>query len=116
VSDENVPISDGPPRMSDDELRAFVDDYVSGRIWVMQSAQREEDMALPFLVLQLSGLPDGWKAENVGTVWEYMSNAGPRSVNGMPMFFSCHFMHAEDWQRVLKAVTAERDKRSNIEV
>lgn len=39
-----------------------------------------------------------WKefSESIGTVYEEMDKAAPRSVNGKPMFFSANFIHKDD--------------------
>lgn len=44
--------------------------------------------------------------ENLGGVWEAYSKAGPRSINGLPMFFSMHMVAKED----LKPLDAEIKK------
>lgn len=50
----------------------------------------------------------------LGLVWEYLSEAGPRSVNGMPIFMSLRFMHIEDWNRARTAILREEERRKNI--
>ena len=44
-----------------------------------------------------------------GLIYEYLSKAGPRSCNGMPMFFSCLMLSQSDAAKVMtkyKAVIA----------
>jgi hypothetical protein len=54
--------------------------------------------------------------EDVGCIWEYMKDAVPRSINGYPSFFSCHFMNKEDWARAHKAIVSELARRKEIKV
>lgn len=55
-------------------------------------------------------------ASQVGILWEYLSQAGPRSINGMPMFTSVHIMHKDDWQRAAAAYERERERLDSLEV
>lgn len=50
----------------------------------------------------------------VGVVWEHLDKAQPASVNGNPVFFSCRFMHTEDWKRVYPFIEQERERRANL--
>ena len=52
----------------------------------------------------------------LGIVWEYNDKSLPRGVNGMPMFMSCRFMHKDDWERVIPAIRAEKERRESIEI
>jgi hypothetical protein len=53
---------------------------------------------------------------DLGILWEWMHKAGPRSVNGYPIFFSLRIMHREDWNRALKAIIREEKRRESIEL
>ncbi len=53
---------------------------------------------------------------NLGCIWEHYSQAGPRSINGCPIFLSMHVMHAEDMKRTSKAIQAEHERRQNITI
>lgn len=54
--------------------------------------------------------------QHLGLFWEWMSAAGPRSVNGYPIFFSCRIMHTEDWERARRAIIREQERRESIEL
>ena len=59
-----------------------------------------------------------WMKDNKITVfYEYLSEAGPRSINGYPIFFSMKMMDDKDWQAVYtqyeaikKAIDGELEK------
>jgi hypothetical protein len=52
----------------------------------------------------------------IGCIWEYLSKAGPRGINGYPIFFSMHFMHVDDWDRCSAAIRNEEERQKNIVV
>ena len=115
---EEITKSKAPPleRMSDEALRTFVDDFVSGRIYSGHHVPEGASPLDPFLILRLAGLPEGWQPEDIGTVYEYINAAGPLAVNGMPTFLSCRFIHIDDWQRAVDLIQKEEDRRKNIDV
>jgi hypothetical protein len=108
------------PKMSDEDLRKFVDDYCSNRIFTSNELQNSEIdlLQMIFLPLSLGCLsklqPDSLK--QVGCIWEYYDKAGPRSINGKPMFMSMNLMHIDDWKRAVTAIEKEEKRRENIEL
>ena len=108
------------PRMTDAQLRKFVDDYVSNRIFTSAELRDSEVdiLQMIFMPLALGCLsnlqPDSLK--QVGCVWEYYDKAGPRSINGKPMFMSLNLMHIDDWKRAVVAIEREEKRRENIEL
>lgn len=86
---------------------------------VRRAAWEEENADIIALHAERDRLHDEWfreHTEQIGVIWEYLAQAGPRSINGMPMFFSCRFMHREDWQRALAAYERERERMDSLEV
>ena len=55
-------------------------------------------------------------AEDIGCVWDWFDKCAPRSVNGMPMFFSLRLMNRADWERAHKAIMAEIKRRQSFTV
>ena len=52
-----------------------------------------------------------------GTVVGYMSDAGPRAINGYPMFSACRFIRRDEWVKVYEAVNREWERRkSNTDI
>lgn len=54
--------------------------------------------------------------KDIGVVWEWLSKAGPRSINGYPIFFSCRLMHREDWEKARRAAQKEMDRRKELDL
>lgn len=55
-------------------------------------------------------------SENLGVIYARMSDAGPRSINGYPCFFSCSFLHRLDWELVRKAINKEIERQKDIDL
>ena len=64
----------------------------------------------------LSPPPPPDYAEKIAIVWEWFEKRGPRSINGMPGFFSHHFMHIDDWKRAAPAIERELKRRREFEI
>jgi hypothetical protein len=98
------------------ELVDFVLGVCDGKIFTMHhipKAQQEGLISMVFMPIALGAFA-GYLAgelENVGTIWEYYSQAGPRTINGYPMFMSFHIMLNTDWERALKAIDKEEARR-----
>lgn len=103
-----------PPRMTDEDKKRFVDDFCSGRVFTMHQVRQQDLVGTLFMPIAFGALaeytPKSLK-ENLGTVWEYMNQAGPRALNGYPMFFSCHLMHKKDWEELLPMIEEENKRR-----
>jgi len=103
-------------RMTDDELRAFVLGVCDGRIFTSSDVPGYL-LGSVFMPIVLGAFA-GWSEDDVqqvGLLWEYLHEAGPLSVNGMPTFFSCRVMHCDDLDRALVAIDAEHERSKRIE-
>jgi hypothetical protein len=104
--------------MTDDQLKQFVLDYCDGKIFTSNQIRNPNSVGFVFMPLIMGAL-EGYTEEERGKIamaWEHLSKAGPRSINGMPMFASCHLMHKEDLDVVAPAITKELERRKNIEL
>jgi len=54
--------------------------------------------------------------QNLGVIYEEVSKAGPRSINGQPIFWSLRIINRSDWQRAYVAITRELARRENMEI
>lgn len=74
-------------RLKTDELKKLAVDFHHGHIFT------NRDIAQPNLFLHSVFMPlifmkfSKKDAECVGLIYEYLDKAGPRSINGMPMFY-----------------------------
>ncbi len=86
--------------MDKDKLKKWIEDFSANRIFTSAHLGKDRDLGMVFTPLMFGALKDVSQEQlaDVGLVWEYMDKASSRSVNGLPMFFSCHFMHQKDWE------------------
>ena len=54
-------------------------------------------------------------ARDLGVVYAHMSEAGPRGINGNPMFMSMRLLHLEDWKLAFDAYNKEVARRKSDE-
>lgn len=103
-------------RMSKEEMQTFVREMVQGKIFTSLHVQDQSLLHLIFMPLCLGALADMSEeyVKEIGIIWEYLSKAGPRSINGYPMFLSMRVMHREDWEKIFPAV--ERAEKALLEV
>lgn len=100
------------------ELNRLARDIVQQQVFLSVYI-READMqmlGMIFMPLGLGALADMSEAEvnDIGVVYEYYDKAGPRSVNGYPIFFSCHIISRQDWEYVVKKVDGMREAMKAI--
>ncbi len=108
-----------PGRHTPEELKQFVFDFVDGKVFTDRHlpAGGDTNMAgMVFMTLMLMPPPPKDYIEKVACIYEHLSKAGPRSVNGMPMFMSHRFMHKDDWERVVPHIQAELERREQLEL
>lgn len=106
-------------RMSKEDMAKFIREFRSGQIFSSAHLPEHDDRLIPmvFLVLTLGalyGAPDSY-INSIGLIWEYLKQAGPRSINGYPQFFSCRLVHKEDWEKIRKTII-ELDNREKSDV
>lgn len=108
------------PRLTDDELRKFIDDFVSNRIFTSAhvSEGSQNLLSMIFMPIAFGAFKDQNEesVKNIGLIYEYYDKAGPRSVNGYPIFFSLRYIHTKDWERARKVIHAELERRKAIEL
>ncbi len=63
----------------------------------------------------LSGFHQGWLSD-IGLIYEDIGQAGPRSINGYPIFWSFRILNKSDWERARKAIAIELKRREDMEV
>lgn len=83
------------PRMSEDELRILAQRVIKNEVFL---TNKEPGIAAFRAVLGMA-IPK-MKEEyvlTIGGIWEEFAKAGPRSVNGLPFFFSMHLVAIQDW-------------------
>lgn len=104
------------PKMPRAGLAKFVMDFCDGKVFTsahVHDSQTENLLHIIFLPLALGGLHGLYEHEvkNIGLIWEHLSQAGYRGINGYPTFMSCRLMHKDDWDTARKAIKREMERR-----
>ena len=104
-----------PPRMSEEDLRAFVLGLCDGKIWTSNHNNGQGIDAFS-MMLMFKNPPPREYTEKIGLLWEWLDKAGPRAVNNQPSFFSMRILHIDDWNRAFAAYQEEMNRREEIRV
>lgn len=86
----------------DTVLKAIAVGIKEGRVWTSNHCRDVDELRMSFMILALMEKDDLGEliAGGVHTFFEWMDKAGPRSINGLPCFFSCDYLNKEDWEKV----------------
>ena len=86
------------PSHTPEELKQIAIDLRAGKIFSDRHCQSPEEVSMVFMVLMFLDQKaiDEFKANPPGLIYEYLTEAGPRSVNGMPCFMSHRYLTVDD--------------------
>lgn len=93
------------PLLSEEELNDLAVRIVRGEVYITNS---EESLRLSFghLFALMTETPE-W-IDSIGAVYEEMSKAGPRGINGYPFFFSMKCLHRDQVDTLRERVEAKQ--------
>ena len=102
--------------MSDQEVRQLAEDMFKGLIFTDRNVQIKEGIPKVFVPLMLMGKEfiNELQEIPVGMIYEYMDKAGPRSINGMPIFMSFKFIDVKDQKKVIEIYNKIREVVANV--
>jgi hypothetical protein len=88
---------------TDDELKQIAIDLFEGRIFTDRHLKSMEDARMVFMLIPLGAFAEAPPEyiDNIGMIYEYLSEAGPRSVNGYPSFLSLRVLSKEQTEKML---------------
>jgi hypothetical protein len=90
-------------KKTDSELKQIASDMYEGKIFSSLNLGDKLEEALPivFMPMMFGALSERTKERaDVGLIYEYISEAAPRSINGFPVFFSLKILNDEDTRKV----------------
>ena len=93
------------PSLKKSELSKLSKDIAMDKVFCsffIPEEQHNNVLGLVFMPLLLGGLSHFTKeqVDDIGFVYEYFDKAGPRSINGKPIFYSCSFVSKADAKRI----------------
>jgi|EndMetStandDraft_8_1072994.scaffolds.fasta_scaffold750238_2 hypothetical protein len=89
---------------TDEELKQVAQDLLDGRIFTDRHCKDLYELRSSFLVIALME-PEAMKKmeeDKINFIYEYYDKAAPRSVNGRPIFFSCHCLTEAESKRMFE--------------
>jgi hypothetical protein len=107
------------PNQSNEDIKKLALCYVENGIFTSADIRPNSvELGMVFMPL-LFGAVRGLDVNDIGLVYSEMGSAGPRSVNGYPMFTSCRFLNQHDnklfWEYV-DILNAQREAFLNSKV
>lgn len=98
---------------TDAELETLAWDVVSRRVFGSWDIPDPPDVSMVFMVLALMKPEHAaqLRENKIAHCYEYMDKASPRSVNGMPCFFSAQFLNEDDAGKLRVRVEALEEIR-----
>jgi len=106
---------------TDEELKELAQEMYRGEIFCDRQVNRPQDVEMVFIPLCLMDNREraNLRRRKVNFIYEYMSKAGPRSINGNPTFMTCRVLTEPEtkrlfhfYEKITKAVATslEEDK------
>ena len=91
-------------KLTDDEINALAEDIYRDRVFTSDQLRQGDLNMLPVIFVPLvfadKKIIELMQKDAPGMIYEHLSEAGPRSVNGYPTFFSFHIVSQEDAKKV----------------
>lgn len=93
-----------------EELEALAWDIASGRVYTDRDCPPN---LIPNVFMPLMFIEDKSFFDDLGFIYEYMDQAGPRSINGCPMFASMRCLNKADLKVLAERVTTLQKMRTD---
>jgi hypothetical protein len=100
--------------LTQQELVALARDFYGNLVYSLWDIQDSSLVTSVFMILNFLDQEtlDKWKDEPPGLIYEYLREAGPRSINGCPIFMSARFLTKGDADKLLK-ILQEMERTQN---
>ena len=79
----------------------LAEDIYEGRVFTDRQCSRDFQSSFMVFAFMTAEQKEPYRLNPPGLVYEYMTEAGTMSVNGMPTFFSCRMLSIDESKRVL---------------
>lgn len=107
---------------TDREVKELARDWMEGRIYTSDDLRRDRpnasamELGMTFMPIALAKQTqlDEMRAADITLLYEYMTKAEPRSINGRPIFFSVRYLNRTDHQRLYEAAKQYQTMREQF--
>jgi len=100
-----------------EELKDLVRDIVQSRVFLLEHLPPDDVGLVKSVFMPIAfGALSGIDPKTVGTLFEYIENAGPRGVNGYPSFMSVQILSKHDWDTIRPLIAKQYESLAAIEI
>lgn len=103
-------------RMTNEEIKQFVEDVESHQIYVMDTKEKLEIGTRFFAIAGFFSKIPKEELEQIGMIYGRAEDTMPRSVNGIPMFTAIKFVHKEDLKKIMDYHKRRKNAVKSVEV
>lgn len=84
------------------EIKQLAMDIVDNKVFISNYVKNPDSLATVFMPIALGSFKDFDEEDikDIGLIYEYYDKAGPRSINGLPCFYSLAFLDKFDSGKV----------------
>jgi len=90
----------------DKDLKQLAKDLLADKLFTTCHLRKGDEKLVSSIFMPLMFIDekqrDEMEAEKVEVLFEYISEANPRSINGYPMFMTMRTMNKEEWEKVIE--------------
>lgn len=88
--------------LSDEQIKQFGIDLYKELIFTSSQLRNQEDISMVFMPLLFmdENQMEEFKELKPFVLFEYIHKAGPRSINGYPVFWSFNHATKEEWKKI----------------
>lgn len=99
-----------------EELKQLALDIIENKVYIDRYIENPRNLPMVFMVLGLMDKKQLEEFQNMKPVmvYEYLDKAGPRSINGMPNFFSFQFLTEEEGEIFFPLIKSLVDQRQQF--
>ncbi len=84
------------------DLKQIAVDLYDDKIFCDRQLTNQSSMPMVFLPIALGAFKNEEDVKDIGLIYEYLSEAGPRGINGYPCFFSMRILTIEETKEMFK--------------
>lgn len=99
---------------TEEEIKQLALDIHAGKVYTDRHCGNISEISMVFMPLAFGLGLDPEDEKKIGLVYEYMDQAGPRSINGKPTFSSMRFLDTNDTNRVSEKLERIKDVLGDI--
>lgn len=98
-----------------DELKQLAIDLKAGWIFTDRNIKAANLLSVVFMPLGImdNDQVESLRSDGVGLIYEYLTKAGPRTINGLPSFFSMELLNQSDATKVFGLVAQLKEAEDN---